>query len=314
MSDETTRDRDDASTADEAADKVSDAASGSDAERMDLPKWNRARVKRKQVKGEETDAFQDNVRKAGKAALTKAPVVIGLIVVVAGLIATVVWYRGKRAEDAATATRVLASASGTAVRGRVGDVEDAAKKKLPPPNPVFADDAAKQQASDKVLGELAAELGDTEANTVAELVRGAAQMRAGDFAAAQASYQAFITGNADHELTFLAREGLALALEAGGDVPAAVAELDTLAGSEGAFYRDQALFQKGRMLESQGKSDEALTTYKTYVEEYPLDKDSLAKELIVARLEELAPELVPETAKPNPFGPGGMGLPPGLGG
>lgn len=300
----------------DASGGTSESAGGEsgDAERMDLPKWNRARVKRKQVKGEEQDGFQVGVRKAGKAALTQAPVVIGAIVLVAGIIAGVVWYRGKIAEDAAEATRVLASATAASSRARIDATGEFENRKLPPPNPVFADEDARTKAIDDTLAQLGSEMDDTDAATAAKLVVAARQMQSGKFSEAKAGYESFLQGEADHPLAFLAHEGLALALEAAGDVDAAVAQLETMAPEAGAFYRDQALFHKARMLEGQGKADEALKTYKAYVEEYPLDQDSLAHDAVVARLEELAPDLVPDDAKKNAAGLGGMGLPPGLGG
>ncbi len=308
----------DAGTASDDAKAADGDKPSGDGERMDLPKWNRARVKRKQPKGEEQDTFQAGVRKAGKAAITRAPVVIGAIVLVAGLIAGVVWYRGKAAEDRAVATRVLATATAAQARPRIQPTDPADQKQLPPPNPVFPDDGARAKAVDDTLAQLTGELSETDAAKLAELVEAARLMRTSKFADAKAKYEAFLSGNADHALSFLAHEGLALALEATGDVDGAVAALEQLAPETGAFYRDQALYHKGRMLEGQGKSDEALAVYKTYVEEYPLEQDSLAKEAVVARLEELAPDLVPAEAKPNPMGGpgglGGMGLPPGLGG
>lgn len=301
-------------SSDSGSDSGSDGGNSGDAERMDLPKWNRARVKRKQVKGEEQDGFQAGVRKAGKTALTQAPVVIGAIVVVAGIIAGVVWYRGKVAEDAAAATRVLASATAASSRARIDATGEFDDRKLPPPNPIFADEGARAKSIDDTLAELTSEMSDTDAATAAKLVEAARHMQSGKFAEAKAGYEAFLQGQADHPLAFLAHEGLALAMEAAGDVDGAVAQLDTMAPEAGAFYRDQALFHKARMLEGQGKADEALTTYKAYVEEYPLDQDSLARDAVVARLEELAPDLVPADAKKNAAGLGGMGLPPGLGG
>ncbi len=299
-----------------ASDTTAAEGKSGDGERMDLPKWNRARVKRKQVKGEEQDGFQAGVRKAGKAALTQAPVVIGVIVLVAGLIAGVVWYRGKQAEDRASATRVLAVAAAANVRGRVGDAEELADKKLPPPNPIFADEAAQEKTVEDTLAELRGEMSDSDAASLGELLEAARQMQAGKFDEAKGAYTSFLQANGDHPLRFLAHEGLALALEASGDVDAAVAELDKIAPDSGGFYRDQALFQKGRMLEGQGKADEALATYKTYVEEYPLEQDSLGRDGVVERLEELAPDLVPEQARAGGDlgGLGGLGLPPGLGG
>ena len=285
-----------------------------DAERMDLPKWNRARVKRKQVKGEEQDSFQAGVRKAGKTALTQAPVVIGAIVAIAGIIAGIVWYRGKIAEDAATATRVLASATAASSRARIDATGENADRKLPPPNPVFADEGARAKSIDDTLAELNSQMSDTDAATASRLVEAARFMQTGKFTEAKAGYESFLAGQSEHPLAFLAHEGLALALEAAGDVEGALGQLETMAPEAGAFYRDQALFHKARMLEGQGKADAALTAYKTYVEEYPLEQDSLARDAVVARLEELAPELVPAEAKKNAAGLGGMGLPPGLGG
>lgn len=311
---------DDAGTASDDAATASDGdGKSSDGDRMDLPKWNRARVKRKQAKGEEQDGFQAGVRKAGKAALTQAPVVIGLIVLVAGIIAGVVWYQGKVAEDRAVATRVLASATAAQARSRI-EVVDAAEaaNKLPPPNPVFPDEGARAKAIDDTLAQLGGEMADSDAAKLAGLIEGGRLMQSGKFADAKAKYEGFLSANADHPLGFLAQEGLALALEATGDIDGAVSALDTMAPEAGAFYRDQALYHKGRMLEDQGKSDEALAVYKTYVEEYPLEQDSLAKDAVMARLEELAPDLIPAEAKAPAGGLGGpggmMGLPPGLGG
>lgn len=307
MSDEDDkRDSEDAAPAEGSDDKA--AAGG---ERMDLPKWNRARVKRKQVKGEEQDSFQAGVRKAGREALSRAPVVIGLIIVVAGIIAGIVWFRGEQAEDRAKATRVLAAAAAADVRGRVDANTDTPPKKLPPPNPVFADEGAQAQQVEQTLAQLQAELGDTEANTAAELMRASRLMRDGKFADAKGLYEAFLAANADHPLRFLAYEGLAYALEGQGDLDGAVAQLDALAPETGAFYRDQALFQKGRLLEAKGDADGALTTYKTYLEEFPLDQDSIARDGVLERLEELAPDLVPAEAKAA-AALGGMGLPPNM--
>ncbi|MBV1856830.1 MAG: tetratricopeptide repeat protein, partial [Nannocystaceae bacterium] len=304
---------DDGSSGEPGSESGSEGESGGP-DRMDLPKWNRARVKRKQVKGEEQDGFQAGIRKAGKTAMTQAPVVIGAIVVVAGIIAGVVWYRGSIAEDAAEATRILASATAASSRARIDATGEYDDRKLPPPNPVFADESARAKSIDATLNELSDQLSDTDAATAASLVEAARHMQGGKFSEAKAGYESFLQAQSDHPLAFLAHEGLALALEAAGDVDGAVAQLDTMAPVAGTFYRDQALFHKARMLEGQGKADEALTAYKAYAQEYPLEKDSLARDAVVTRLEELAPDLVPAEAKKNAAGLGGMGLPPGLGG
>jgi tetratricopeptide (TPR) repeat protein len=287
-------------------------AAGEDAkgDRMDLPKWNRAKVKRKQVAGEEEDAFQAGVRKAGRQVVRRAPFVLAAILVVSAGIATVMWYRGHRAEEDAEATRILASAAGVQARGEVKPPDFVDDRKLPFPVPLLDEEAQRAQQVEKALADLQSAAEQSEVDRVADLMRAAQQVKDGKFGDAIATYSAFIESNADHELAFLAREGKALALEANGDIEGALAELDTLAGQKGDFYRDQALFQKARILEAAGRTDEALAVYEQYVEEYPLDQDSIAKPQVVARLRELKPELVPADA--DAPGAGGLSLPPGL--
>jgi hypothetical protein len=65
-------------------------------ERMDLPKWNRARVKRAPAKTEgaagETDAFQQGVREAGRAAVRRVPLVVLGVLGLAAAIGGVIWF------------------------------------------------------------------------------------------------------------------------------------------------------------------------------------------------------------------------------
>ena len=213
----------------------------------------------------------------------------------------------------AEATRLLASAAAVQARGEVTDVEAfKEKRKLPPPLPLFNEEAERAQQAEKALGELAAAAGDSEANNVAELLRAAQTYKDGKFTEAADAYAKWAQANPEHELVFLAREGRALALEATGDIDGALAELDALAGKPQDFYRDQALWHKARILEAAERGDEALEIYKQYAEEYPLEESSIAKAEVVARLKELSPDLVPEGADAPP-GLGGLPLPAGLG-
>jgi predicted negative regulator of RcsB-dependent stress response len=321
--------RDDAEDADDAAAApADDEADGEDAddakpakagkanddgERMDLPKWNRARVKRKQPKGEEADAFQKSVRKAGKRAIQRAPVVIALIVAVAGAISGVIVVLDGRKEDRAVATRMLAQAVGFQARAQVVDVAQYTKDRTHPfPIPLVNTEEERDQKVQSALAELEAEAPDAPAADAAELVAAARLVREGKFSDAKAAYDAFIAAHPDHELLFLAREGLAFAHESLGDPDAALAELETLMGAQGDFYRDQAMWHRGRILEVQGRGDEALGVYKQYAEEYPLEEASIARQQVVDRLTELAPELVPATPEPagGPLGAAGLGIGP----
>src|SRR5690606_34903926 len=113
-------------------------------ERMDLPKWNRARVKRKQPGAEAEDAFQGAVRRAGRTTVQRAPLVLAGIAVVAAAIAGGVWLRRSRREDQAEATRRLADAVAYQARGEVVPTEilaEVEQKKRRLPFPAAPDEA-----------------------------------------------------------------------------------------------------------------------------------------------------------------------------
>ncbi len=280
------------------------------AERIDLPKWNRARVKRVQPEAataEAPDAFQHGVREAGRTAVRRGPLVIGALVLVAGAIGGGIWWTRANAEQAALGTRLLAQPAAWRSRGRIMDVDRVMKDRLrPPPIPIARDQAELDANVDAAMATLAAS--DHErAATLGLLVEGATKTERGDFAAAQASYESFLAKVGDgHELSFLAQEGLALAREAQGDTDGALADLDKLAGAVGDFYRDQALWHKARLLEHAGRGDEALEVYRTYATEYPLDKVSLAREQVRDRLAELDPSRVPADPSADAAGLAGL--------
>lgn len=288
------------------------AQAGEDAkERMDLPKWNRARVKRKTAAAAvQEDAFQGTVRQAGRFTIQRAPVVFAIIVGIAALIAGVQWIAARRMAHRAIETRLLAEAVGDVARGSVdeGRASQASERKLPFPNPVFADEGKQAMAIDTALRELREDAEGSAADVASELVRAARALETAEFADAEAKYRAFIERHLEHELLFLAREGLALALVGQNELDEANTELERLSGQPGDFYRDQALWQRARLLEHRGDRDGAIELYKQYATEYPLRDESLACREVIGRLEALAPELVPDDARPG-CGAGRMGLP-----
>jgi hypothetical protein len=256
------------------------------AERMDLPKWNRARVKRAPAKAEgapEPDAFQAGVREAGRAAVRRGPlVVLGFVAVALG-VGAYLWWSKSSDEASAAATRPLAEAAALRHRGRMVDLPP-----KPPPDP-----AELEAQIDRKLAETAAADDGEKAQELALLVRASRQIEAADFATAETTYREFLAriGKA-HALSFLAQEGIAIAREGQGDLEGALAEIEPLLGNAGDFYRDQALWHKGRLLEALGRSDDALATYQQYAQEFPLDQSSLAKVQVRERLVELDPTTV----------------------
>lgn len=262
-------------------------------EPMELPTWNRSRTKRRGGEGPQDDAFVTGVKEVGRGAARRGPLIIGAALLVIGVIVTIVVVSTTRQKDAAEATRVLASAARyQSDQAEVGDPEllyGANKGK--PVAPVVKDEAERTAAITKQLDELDAAAAGSAPALAGKLVRAAGQLRDGKAAEAEALYRDFIAeAGAGHPLIFSAREGLAFAREAQGDLAGAVAELDALAGEKGVFYRDMALYQKGRILERQGKTEDALAVYRQYIAEYPLQQPSLAQTEVRKRLEELDPK------------------------
>lgn len=261
-------------------------------ERMDLPRWDRARKKRASPKGQEQDAFQGTVRRAGRTARMRAPLVAAAVALVGLTVAGGVYYQDSQTDDAAQATRLLAAAAAYEARAQIGDVEALmGEKDRPPPVPIVPDEATLNEKVEGALGELDEVAPSSDAALVATLVRAGKAMEEGDHARARDEYGAFIErAPADHPLLFLAREGHALALEAVGDVDGALAALQPLLDSPGEFYRDQALWQRGRILEAAGRAEEALAVYREYADEYPFSTPSIARDEVKGRLAELDPK------------------------
>ncbi len=273
-------------------------------ERRDLPKWNRARVKRKAPAGEEQDAFQVSVRKAGRGILQRPWAIIGLIVAVSGIGAGIyAWRKGHEAERAQS-TLTLSVAVAFEARGEVFPdlATQIADRVRPLPVPVTEDEATRRKRVDDALADLEAQAPDSPANVAADLVRAARLAKASDFAGAEKAYRGFLERQPGHALVFLARDGLVISLEAQGRYDDALSELEPLLGEAGDFFRDQALWHKARLLEGSGQTEAAIEGYKQYMAEYPLDKASLARDQVKARLEALDPSAVPA----DPEGEGGL--------
>lgn len=260
---------------------------------MELPTWNRSRTKRRGGEGPQEDAFVTGVKEVGRGAARRGPIVIGGVLAALAVLVTVIVVYTNRQKDAAAATRVLASAarfqSDEAMVGDPAVLFGDFKGK--PAAPVVKDEAERAAETFKQLDQLDAAAGGSPAAVAGKLVRAGGLLRTGKPAEAEAVYREFVAeAGAGHPLLFAALEGLAFAREAQGDLDGAIAELDRLAGEKGVFYRDMALYQKGRILERQGKTEDALAVYRQYIAEYPLQQPSLAQTEVRKRLEELDPK------------------------
>ncbi len=262
---------------------------------MELPTWSRARTKKRGDGGDaappKDDAFQSAVRTAGKSAANKGRwVVLGIIAVALG-IGGVVLYRVNSKTHSAKATQLLANAAAYETRAKVGDVESLAGGSLTPPYPIVADEGAREAAIAKAIEDLRTSSDGSGPATAAKLLIGADLLRDGDYDGAEAAYREIVRIE-DHPLGFMAREGVALALEAKGDIDGALRELVILAGDKGAIYREAALYHRARILAANERKDEAVEALKTYMEEYPLREFSLMGDDVRKLVELIEPSLL----------------------
>ncbi len=271
---------------------------------MALPTWSRTRTKKRGDGGQaappKDDAFQSAVRSAGRNAANRSRwVIIGIIAVALG-IGGVVLLRINQKTGSAEATQLLAVAAAYESRARVGDVASLAGSTSVPPYPIVADEAAREAAISKAITDLETLDADGGPATAAKLMRGASLLRDGNYAAAESIYREILRIE-DHPLGFLAREGVALALEGQGDLDGALRELVILAGDKGALYREAALYHRARLLAANDRKDEAVTALKTYIEEYPLREFSLMGDDVRKLAEVVDPSLLAGAADaPNP--------------
>jgi tetratricopeptide (TPR) repeat protein len=283
-------------------DKPESAPEPAPEERMALPSWSRSRTKKRGDGGQaappKDDAFQSAVRSAGRAASNRSRwVLLGIVAIALGIGATVI-LRAKGQTKSSQATKLLATAAAHEARGRVGDVESLSGPTNAPPYPIVPDEAAREAAIRNALTDLEEGAPNSGPATAAELLRGAELMRDGKFSEAEAAYREVIRVE-DHPLGFMAREGVALALEGQGDVDGALAQLEILAGDKGAMYRESALYHRARILAANDRKDEAVATLKSYIEEYPLREFSLMGEDVRKLAEGLDPSILADAA-PSP--------------
>jgi predicted negative regulator of RcsB-dependent stress response len=270
-------------------------------ERAELPTWNRSRRKRKvNVKAEkEDDAFQRGVRKASRQVIDTPKLVIGGIVIALAVIGGTVVLSNRHVEGDAAAARTLQVATAAIVRGQVVPPEEQERLgdsiklyRLP----IFTTEEERDAAIVAAVAE-AKQSGRDEVEQDAALVAAAQAMQAGDFDAALAEYELFLAdAGDDHPLRFVALEGKGNALEAKGELDAALESFQAIAPHLTDYYRPMALYHQGRVLEALERADEALAIYKQYLEEFP--KEELATPMVRERLEALDPEFAALLAAP----------------
>jgi hypothetical protein len=127
------------------------------------------------------------------------------------------------------------------------------------PGPFFPSDAARQKAVSLAAEKVLAEYPGTSQATLASLAEGDAHLRLGEFDAAVASYQGYLsTAKRNDSFRFSALEGLALAAEGKGDSAGAMAGWIRL-GAEVPGQADRADLERARLMAATGQVAEART-------------------------------------------------------
>jgi tetratricopeptide (TPR) repeat protein len=131
----------------------------------------------------------------------------------------------------------------------------------PPPEegiPHFKTEQERLEASLKEADAFISSHSGSRLKDEAQLLKGKYLLALGKPGDAIAVYRELLGGGLDSRLRFLAEEGHAYALEASGQVDAAITAFGTLADDAqkaGGFYRDRALFNKARLLQGKGGSN-----------------------------------------------------------
>jgi tetratricopeptide (TPR) repeat protein len=125
--------------------------------------------------------------------------------------------------------------------------------------PHFKTEEARFEAALKEADTFLSQHGGSDLKAEALLLKARFLLALGKNSEALAIYQGQL-GGIDARLRFLAHEGLGYALEANGQLDAAISAFSALADESQAaagFYRDRALFNKARLLEKKGSAKEA---------------------------------------------------------
>ena len=170
-----------------------------------------------------------------------------------------------------TATATLLPAESTPPPGSTAKPEPAAKPEDGLPH--FKTDEERKQAALKEADSFLGAHPKGKLAALAKLLKAKLLRDVGKNDDAAALYETLSTNSdLDPELQLLALDGLALSQEAAGKVDAALITLDKLAAAAKArqgLFADRAMYNKGRLLESQGKTEDAKKIYRTINTDFP---------------------------------------------
>jgi hypothetical protein len=137
--------------------------------------------------------------------------------------------------------------------------------------PHFKTEQARLEAALKEVDTFLGAHGSSNLKDEALLLKARYLLALGKTSESLAIYKDQLSG-VDQRLRFLAREGLAYAQEAAGQIDDALATFTALADdaqNAGGFYRDRALFSKARLLQQKGSAKDAQKLLHEILEKTP---------------------------------------------
>jgi tetratricopeptide (TPR) repeat protein len=146
--------------------------------------------------------------------------------------------------------------------------------------PRFKTDQERLQATIKEADLFVATHGSSGLGLRASLIKANALLRLGKGADAATAFQQLLQGEVDKGMRLVEQDGLALSLEAQGQIDKAIQVYNTMAADAqqiGNFYGDRALFAKARLLQTQGKGKDAEKVLREILDKMP--KTSLRRDI-----------------------------------
>jgi hypothetical protein len=207
-------------------------------------------------------------------------IAIGVLVVVVGggTWGSMVWKQHVATQETETFSRI----EKTALAPLLPDKAEEAKEPKPDDDegPRFKTDQERMQATITQADAFVAAHGSSGLGRRALLIKANALLRMGKGADAATAFQQLSQGELDKGMRLVEQDGLALALEAQGQIDKAIEVYNSMvseAQQAGNFYADRALYAKARLLQKQGKGKDAEKVLREILDKMP--KTSLRREI-----------------------------------
>ena len=201
-----------------------------------------------------------------------------VVVVGGGTWGSTVWKQHLAVRETEAFSRI----EKTALAPLLPDKADEAQETKPDEDegPRFKTDRERLQATVTEADAFVAAHGSSGLGRRALLIKANALLRLGKGADAATAFQQLSQNELDKGMRLVEQDGLALALEAQGQIDKAIEVYGTMASEAqqvGNFYADRALFAKARLLQKQGKAKDAEKILREILDKMP--KTSLRREI-----------------------------------